>query len=218
MSKSRPIIFSAQMVRALLDGTKTQTRRIVKPRHLKFFDQSASEMIDNWGKRPLPYGKKLGDTLWVREKHAFTDLFDGTPVVAYSADSRQIAIGRETPDGDDFLLHNYTFNRRVDIDHWKPSIHMPRWASRITLGIINIRVERLKDISEADALAEGIDRLTYGGQTTYRNYAITDDLAQVSPMLESPIDSYRTLFESINGAGSWDENPWVWVIEFKVLK
>ena len=102
--------------------------------------------------------------------------------------------------------------------NWRPSIFMPRTASRITLGVTGVRVERLQDISEADAMAEGIFKLEYAGQTSFKNYSLTDEEAECSPMLESPIESYKTLWESINGPGSWDLNPWVWVISFKVVK
>jgi len=101
------------------------------------------------------------------------------------------------------------------VPRWTPSIHMPRWASRITLEITSVRVERLQDISEADAIAEGIERLDYQGQTSWRDYSLNDEWAAISPMLDSPIASYKTLWESLNGKGSWDLNPWVWVIEFK---
>lgn len=197
--KERPILFSAPMVRALLDGSKTQTRRVVKAKHLPWLEHIVPNFLDGkWNQRPLPYGQ-TGDRLWVRERFRSLDCGE----VDYFADGPQIWERMQ----DHIAL--------PDADKWKPSIHMPRWASRITLEITSVRVERLQDISKADAIAEGIERLTYGGLTTYRNYSITDDLAEVSPMLESPIESYRTLWESITGPSSWDANPFVWVIEFK---
>ena len=177
--KERPILFSAPMVRALLAGTKTQTRRVIKPRHLAFFNQDAAAMLSDWNERPLPYGKP-GDRLWVRETW-------------HDASSSLHSCALYRADGID--LH---------WDKWTPSIHMPRWASRITLEITSVRVERLQEISEADAQAEGWTR---------RPEVSTDP--QVHK--EAARDWFMDLWESINGPGSWDANPWVWVIEFKRL-
>ncbi len=97
---------------------------------------------------------------------------------------------------------------------WKPSIHMPRWASRITLEVTGVRVERLQDISEEDAIAEGVEVLWRGyddAQDFYRNY-------HTGGYLFTAKASYRTLWESINGPGSWERNDWVWVIEFKRIE
>lgn len=173
-----------------------------------------------------PYGQP-GDRLWVRETWAPRTL-GNWPLM----DPHMKPLYRASQD-------------RAEWKHiWKPSIHMPRWACRILLEVTAVRVERLRYISEADAMAEGIERLTYGGITTYRNYALSDESASVSPMLESPIESYRTLWESINNnrpklptntsskryarvlkwlethpdTTGWDANPWVWVIEFKRME
>ena len=89
---------------------------------------------------------------------------------------------------------------------------MNRWASRITLEIVNVRVERLKSISEADAMAEGIELPENG---TYRDYSVKPEDNEGYDYCKSAVDSYRTLWEKINGPGSWDANPWVWVVEFK---
>ena len=194
--KERPILFSAPMVRALLDGSKSQTRRAVKLRNGQYMPPSERADVNGWRQmlRACPYGQP-GDRLWVRESHAFTDLGDGTPVVAYRADASQIAIGRATPKDDDFLIPSFSFSEAVAVDRWRPSIHMPRWASRITLEITCVRVERLVDISEADAKAEGVPELE-------------------NPMLDCR-DGYFDLWVSINGLGSWEANPWVWVIKFR---
>jgi len=174
--KERPILFSAPMVRAILDGSKTQTRRIVK---------SQSNIC-------CPFGKP-GDRLWVRETFQ-GPLFDSdnSKCCVYRAD------GGEAPeyvDADDNLRQG-----------WKPSIFMPRWASRITLEITGVRVERLQDISASDCYAEGCfrpDQLkSLGSEVTTRDNAR---------------GAYRKLWESINGADSWDANPWVWVVEFKAI-
>ena len=200
--KERPILFSAAMVRALLDGSKTQTRRVVKPQpeaHLHMvrslgdgvfqFAQDPHQLADTVSSFHYPYGQP-GDQLWVREnfsgphyqsKSPPRDWLDTDPIW-YWADGN--------PDGGDWTKP-------------KPNIHMPRWASRITLEITGVRVERLHDISEEDAQAEGslfelgaLESTILGARAKYRS-------------------GYCRLWESINGPGSWNENPWVWVIEFK---
>ncbi len=233
--KERPILFSAPMVRALLDGSKKQTRRVVKPKiaeTLEWFGGKADadddrELAELLGQRTeekglrvwcidypeegsevinSPYGQP-GDRLWVRETFSEADMADGTPVVAYRAGGC-IAIGRKDSRGPDYLIHDYSFSEPVHVDKWKPSIFMPRWASRITLEITGVRVERLQDISAADAMAEGIMAAGDGnGFQSERQAGITSATRY----------SYAALFEDINGTGSWDANPWVWVIEFKVL-
>lgn len=205
--KERPILFSAPMVRAILDGSKTQTRRVVKPQPI--YD---GKFAGGWkvvGKNgheaatcgPLvselcPYGQP-GDRLWVRETWAAPHSEDGRPPRAIQCD--QLRIHYLASEGRGGLV-------------WRPSIHMPRWASRITLEITGVRVERLQEISEADAIAEGIER-SYDQWRDYRT-----DQAVNYPSAATPIDSYRTLWEEINGQGSWDANPWVWVVEFKRLE
>ena len=94
-----------------------------------------------------------------------------------------------------------------DTLHWKPSIHMPRWASRITLEVTGVRVERLQDISEADAIAEGVTGVSSGGVTLFTTTGVN--------CFQAAKDAYAALWELINGPGSWDANPWVWVVEFK---
>ena len=243
--KERPILFSAPMVRALLDGSKNQTRRIMKPQHLKFFDQSAGDMLGSWNKRPLPYGQP-GDRLWVRESWRIGAWREDTGQVAidYLASAPQktpwITVPEEPENyhgesvfekywaqsTDDCFKSNFEMDDN-DRYHWepgqspcrkRPSIHMPRWASRITLEVTSVRVERLQDISEADAIAEGIDQI--GGATSctpWKNYGLKPG-APHAMNCSSPITSYSTLWASINGLGSWDLNPWVWVIEFKCME
>jgi hypothetical protein len=204
----RGILFSAPMVRALLAGTKTQTRRAVKPQPPEWakFPQQVGVPADGlweWTDRnedtddlqhwpnydkPMrcPYGKP-GDRLWVRETWR-ERLGDGT--YAY----------RATHDGP-FTWESYK---------WRPSIFMPRAASRITLEITAVRVERPQDISHADAIAEGIEADVQAGDTAplWREY-------RTGGTTISPTHSYRTLWEQINGPDSWDANPWVWMLEFK---
>lgn len=187
--KERPILFSGPMVRALLDGTKTQTRRIAKSKwsncHLELVD-GVLEVVNT--KEPearteliCPYGQP-GDRLWVRE--SFCPIYPQNP--NYNGGQ---------PIEHDYAatyVHGYRLGDSLGLKKtWKPSIHMPRAASRITLEITGVRVERLQDISEADALAEGIAQHPDG-----------------------PWHAYRSLWTLINGLGSWDANPWVWVVQF----
>ncbi len=163
MARTRPILFSAPMVRAILAGSKTQTRRPVKGTAAEWlYEQTFDpEFVAAEENHLCPYGQP-GDQLWVRE----TWMLDGsTREYVYRAD----------PAAERLLVH------------WRPSIHMPRAASRLMLVVTGVRIERLHAISEADASAEGVDSR----------------------------ESYRTLWDEINGAGAWDANPWVWVVEFK---
>lgn len=198
--KERPILFSGPMVRAILAGKKTQTRRVAKPRfdggvpceHWEpSLDRTAMCRHCCHGSEGLgcPYGE-VGDRLWVKE--TFYDCRGDTvnKLAEYRADWKD----------EDENWYDRGFK-------WKPSIFMPRKLSRITLEITGVRVERLQDISEADAMAEGIAEPIDG---VYFNYLSN----KPSP---SAVHSYWTLWESINLAGSWQQNPWVWVIEFKKL-
>ena len=197
--KERPILFSAPMVRAILAGTKTQTRRVVKPGKCPDFGchMAPGEIAGGeYPERLCPYGQ-TGDRLWVRE--TFMDLL-GTGVEhrpdprgllqrhAYAADHQPGSYGDEA--------------RKSYGLKWKPSIHMPRAASRITLEITGVRVERLQAISEADAVAEGIDP---EAALAFRRASVGRPAGF----------AYRDLWVSINGPGSWHANPWVWVIEFR---
>jgi hypothetical protein len=207
--KERPILFSAPMVRALLDGSKTQTRRELKYPWDVFNHKPIYRCGPDGGEfRPnaaVPYGQP-GDRLWVRETLACTDHHG----VWYDADTDGFN-NRITDERSYGLAERYghpyfaTEVRRI------PSIHMPRWASRILLEVVNVRVERLQDISEKDAQAEGIKadevrQITLFGATADERAAIYRRAA---------VRPYQELWESINGAGSWDANPWVWVVEFK---
>ena len=163
----RPILFSAPMVRAILAGQKTQTRRIA------IHKRSIEPMTEE-----CPYGKP-GDRLWVRETH-----MDLGGCLLYRAD------------------HGSEVERAscAPRQRWAPSIHMPRWASRITLEVTGVRVERLQGISDSDARAEGVD------QDAALSMACTRGAARAA---------YSALWEQIHGPGSWDANPWVWVVEFR---
>lgn len=177
--KVRPILFSGSMVRALLDGSKAQTRRPVKPQPPAYID-SDMPGLRSLKQRPCPHGQP-GDLLYVRETWSAYGAFAayGTGRVSYRADEDQQPQGLP----------------------WKPSIHMPRWASRLTLRITDVRVERLNEISEADAEAEGAEPILVppdGG---------SDPHAQ----------GFCELWNSINGPEAWDKNPWVWVVCFEVI-
>ena len=204
--KERPILFSAPMVRALLDGSKTQTRRVVKPKHLPFVENLTANFLDGkWGERPMPYGQP-GDRLWVRE-NGWERPERTAKMMREGADTWKPyyfdADGLSWQDSEDFKA--WGFKRR-------PSIHMPRWASRITLEVTGVSVERLQDISEADSVAEGCTKnhngYFWGGP---------HDVSGLKQMATAQ-KAYRDLWESINGPGSWEANPWVWVVSFKHLE
>ena len=218
------------MVRALLDGSKTQTRRVMKPQPIadaKYLGghyipaskrtKGASISIEApYIGMACPYSQP-GDQLWVREAFRTETAFDNIkPSLLPVASRGKTLVIPFWRDAD--LTLPIVGIPGLTPGKYRPGMFMPRVISRITLKITGVRVERLQDISESDAITEGIETLRYGGLTTYRDYSLTDEWAEVSPMLESPIESYRTLWESINGPGSWDANPWVWVVEFKRIE
>jgi hypothetical protein len=203
--KERPILFSGPMVRAILDGRKTQTRRVVKFRPRKDGAKLVPEILARAGVgAACPYGQS-GDRLWVKETTWF-DQREPDECVIYAA----------TPQWHKYRLRDKVeaweaaittdYLERHEFWHRRPSIFMRRWASRITLEITGVRVERLKDISEEDAIAEG---------TTITDSIVSDDAVHAS---RAWVESYRRLWEQINGAGSWDTNPWVWAIGFRRLE
>lgn len=193
--KERPILFSGEMVRAILEGRKAQTRRVVKPFSVEDEHRAINPHLDVVR---CPYGQP-GDRLWVRE--AFQPLFaegvkfrdadwqtgKGYAIRYVATDSRT-----EWMDPDDNIT-----------DRCKPGIHMPRWASRLTLELTEVRVERVQDITNGNAKSEGVQGMCFGGMTK----------------LESFIWSYKTLWDQINakrdgGIYAWEKNPWVWVLGF----
>ncbi|MDM0003933.1 hypothetical protein QTI51_03880 [Variovorax sp. J22G73] len=202
--KERPILFSAPMVRALLDGTKTQTRRMVKPpRGYRWLDLAAGTMVNTGGHKmhrsdlTTPYGQP-GDRLWVREAwatHAFLD--DVAPRKLTTAS-----------------VH-YSADGTIQTGKGRPSIHMPRKYSRIDLEVTGVRVERLQDISASDAKAEGIEGQSAHGP--WRNYG-RDGYWFPEGKDTAPVLSYRSLWDQINGPDSWAANPWVWVVEFRAAR
>jgi len=218
-----PILFSGPMVRTILAGQKTQTRRVVKPQpsfpcgfekivsvldpwHADAFVGTPGEgvvkssgprerqwhledwsgnLVARWDVR-CPYGVP-GDLLWVRETWDFRPWGDRVVRVAYAADGDQSGEIR-VPDGWNPMLYNYA--------RWRPSIHMPRWASRLTLRVTDVRVERVQEISHADAIAEGCADPT--GHNAHRFH-------------------FADVWDTLNAkrGHGWDANPWVWVISFE---
>ena len=201
--KERPILFSAPMVRAILDGTKTQTRRVVKPAHKAWIEMPVTHQLGEWDKRPLPYGK-TGDRLWVREAFAIV------PRTAYRC-SEGVQQTLRPDDDHDAAIYREGWVRSKGGFRWRPSIHMPRWASRITLEITGVRVERLQDISEADCWAEGVEQVMHD----FTKESQIDMAYRLGLCIDDAKPLYAQLWESINGPGSWEANPWVWVVEFK---
>lgn len=193
--KELPIRFSGPMVKAILDGSKTQTRRVVKQDRDGLLDCKPTPAWDAfWQCVACPYGKP-GDRLWVRETFGIDDedgsvLYFADPDTAQNAEHARICEDR--------------YPRR------RPSIHMPRWASRILLEITDVRVERVQDISEADAQAEGIE---YSERFAGYCIGMAEHYHSHDPRL-----SYASLWESINGPDSWAANPWVWVVEFRRIE
>lgn len=229
--KERPILFSTAMVQAILNGTKTQTRRtkgletfneqpdnwkwtctLTRPnepaagRHAFFIDEAANKEVALGAK--CPYGVE-GDILWVRETWAYSNGIEpyGREYI-YKADLV----------GDNVATTSYRFSfddDELDSIKYKPSIHMPREASRILLEITKISVERLQDICSADAREEGViepDSLRgiFDDGGTIKSYKFGTHPA--------PVHFFYELWESINGLESWQHNPWVWVVEFKVIQ
>ena len=203
--KACPILVSAPIVRALFEGRKTQTRRLFKPQPVSpgegaYFDAYNGGPQWNWwapdNKQYLSqiircsYGKP-GDLLWVQE--------------AVACECRHAPIYKADLSLDDAALWRF-----------RPSIHMPRWASRLTLELTEVRVERLQEISEYDSIEEGIDYRCPNCGYTHRDAASHLDHKLCGTLMPVPQSMYRSIWESINGEGSWDANPWVWALSFRV--
>lgn len=226
MTKERPILFSAPMVRAILDGRKTQTRRVAKPvKHpdlgnvyapgVLVLEREPQHVID----RACPYGQP-GDRLYVRETWAQPTTLDPGPTF-YRADY---------PDN---VLGKYENLPPAEAITWKPSIHMPRALSRILLEINGVRVERLNDCSEADAQAEGVEPVDSeredpdhlicrwcGGTRLYDAISPSGGVLPDTDCAhcDTHVKRYQQLWDHINGADAWTANPWVWVVEFRRIE
>ena len=184
----RPILFSTEMVSALLDGRKSMTRRVCKHQHWSHSELVAvnhngiTQKVDR--NVSCPYGS-VGDVLWVRETWA-PALGD----YAYKADYSE-----------------YTLNLQKNKGLWKPSIHMPKKAARIFLRVMGVRVERLWDITNSNAITEGVECIE--PDESYKDYE--SNFGQYA----TARGSFSSLWVKINGQKSWDANPWVWVISFE---
>lgn len=211
--KERPILSSAPMARAILDGRKTQTRRVIKPQPVEgVYKGDGITPTYSWKDRintvrPIwpdvmaqfsPYGK-AGDRLWVRETWQINHVnYDRGPIPKMAPADIRLP--------DDILYRaDGEFSEQFEIDEgdsaWRPSIFMPRWASRITLEITDVRVERVQEITHRDALAEGVA------------YDLSKDGG-------APVPQFQRLWDDINakrGYG-WDMNPWVWIVTFKLVQ
>ncbi|HBQ2700380.1 TPA: hypothetical protein MEI52_002815 [Klebsiella pneumoniae] len=222
----RGMIFNAEMVRAILDGRKTQTRRPIKWKQTRFteigeredgrkwpWSEDAEHACDFW--HPCPFGS-VGDRIWVREAYRFpASLDDVSPT---GVGEMAVATGYRKPWAPTFYEFTGTFSdgwkgfetppKVSDAGKLRPSIHMPRWASRILLEITDVRVERLAAISEEDARAEGI---IDGGCL---NCGEPEPCGCANPEPDAT-DAFAYMWQSIYGQENWNANPWVWVIEFK---
>ncbi|WP_030130818.1 morphogenetic protein [Pseudomonas sp. QTF5] len=225
----RPILFSAPMVRAILEGRKTVTRRAVNPQpvltdgsgfswkgHLFGSGSDSRETSRNFSRHCCPHGRP-GDRLWVRETFALLGNEDGVCVdwndKLVKGNERDAArIFRASCTVGDYGLWQIPDKAawKPDTDElqyegaWRPSIHMPRWASRILLEITEVRVERLQDITYEQAAAEGVHR------GPLREWCASDEGGACH---KYPVPAFRDLWQSVGG--DWEANPWVWVVEFK---
>ncbi|MCX8533073.1 hypothetical protein [Chryseobacterium luquanense] len=195
--KTKPILFSTDMVQANLDGRKTNTRRIIDEKHYGFLEyafKNKKNLVD-WISKNAKY--QMEDVLWVRETFQQTIM---------------------TKSG------NKAFLFKADLDlfdpeivSWSPSIHMPKEAARMFLKILNVRVERVQDISNEDAIAEGIEYIgDIRDSAIFRNYMRPGKEKQFD--YGFPHNSFSSLWEKINGKASWKQNPFVWVYEYQIIE
>ncbi|HDZ0689330.1 TPA: hypothetical protein RRT57_001802 [Klebsiella pneumoniae] len=221
----RGMIFNGEMVRALLSGRKTQTRRIIKDctvgrdqiskfiqiekKFIGCYPEDVPELI----RECCPYGIP-GDRIWVREAFRVHSRATDVATLVYKASERN-SWTEQT-----HRVPVAVCNKPATPEKWTPSLHMPRWASRILLEITDVRVERLNAISPEDAESEGLERTNFtgfGDEPGLPSYPEPD--VYFDPLKkqwkEYPPEAFAGLWESIYGEGSWLANPWVWVIEFK---
>ncbi|ECP8217449.1 hypothetical protein F7T48_05485 [Salmonella enterica] len=200
--KERGMIFNAEMVNAILSGRKTQTRRPIKWKQTRFTEIAERDDGSLWPWAEdcerggdiwfaCPYGE-IGDRIWVQETFRVHSRATDVATLVYRASVRN-SWTEQT-----HRVPIAVCDKPATPEKWTPSIHMPRWASRILLEITDVRVERLRDLSEEDAKSEGI----------------TPPAGGVLPGWEYRIN-FRDLWMDIYGTDSWEANPWVWVIEFK---
>lgn len=224
--KERGMIFNGVMVRAILDGRKTQTRRPVNPQptltkgsgfswkgNLYGSGSDDRETNINFAHVACPFGKP-GDHIWVRETwQAIHDSVDEFGHVEERTYAPSIPKEKDRYWHTVYAEHFGDENREDRGFPWRPSIHMPRWASRITLEITGVRVERLHSINERDAVREGLFQLPASGR-----YCLQPGMQYFGEASHCAKEVYSWLWESIYGEHSWQANPWVWVIEFKRIE
>lgn len=231
----RPILFSAPMVRALLDGRKSQTRRVLRPRPEFLGGYGDEADYEEWGwidedGAPMsvldvaPNGYVRGDRLWVREAfNAFQFSQDGDdawpvkiPTLEECKEADELAYRYGAPQ---IVYRESDRARKWFADQkWRPAIHMPRWASRLTLTVTDVRVERLQDISEADAWSEGCQpgALNDRGEPFPADEPAPDGKGEIG--WDCARDWYADLWDSLHGPDAWDANPWVAAISFDVRR
>lgn len=232
-TKERPIPFSTPMVQAILNGTKTQTRRIIKGTGLDWLLQGfAPEFVASSENDLCPYGK-IGDVLWVRETHYSYGRWVINGIAKTGRTKYKFIKSDEEVCFSDTII---SFGETFYLDIKPNSFRMEGWykrlarfmfksSCRIFLEITDISVQHLQDISEEDAIAEGILPEERHGEKGWKDYSIIHsgkhkgkDHPHGMVPFRSPIDSYKSLWEKINGPKSWNENPWVWVLKFKQIK
>ena len=237
--KERPILFSGEMVKAILEGRKTMTRRVVNKDISNQFDIDVDNTVAAYINQltgdscdPVeicPYGT-VGDRLWVRETWGDLDYYQGNVAIHVLKDSNgvehDIVYSAECQGyfewTDEVGFPEYRKDG-TEASRWRPSIFMPRWASRITLEITDIKVEQLQDITEEDAIAEGIHLCAGIDEEGYAHGYHWGPVSDTELLFNSATSAYRKLWDSINGRGrkpgkAWNDNPWVWVISFKVVE
>jgi len=230
--KETPILFNGEMVRAILEGRKTQTRRPFKyqptdcwrPDRFCVLHELKDGHFPLRNGEPIPIGYgvvnedgdvgyvspfgNVGDHLWVRENFRYGTRDNGQSVIVYAADGEVRELFASEGGEGDLCKTGRIINERVGTGPCRPSIHMPRWASRITLKVTDIRVQRVQEISEEDAIAEGCSG------SFSPAYCAGGEIVGADG--EYPSDEFRKLWDSIYG--TWDANPWVWVATFEVAK
>lgn len=232
----KPIIFSGPMVRALIDGRKTQTRRVLKPQPKNF----GKDYERQWNAHAIPPGGSIpdhwswwegpshgpslyhtakvpyaaGDLLWVREAWQAHGWASDCVTIRYRAQEKTAGFIAQVeqiayPEGN---KNTFKYVAPKGPNHWRPSIHMPRWASRLTLRVTDVRVQRVQEITNHDAVAEGIDRVNEP-QEGFRDYSGSEPVVAMRP-------SFRTLWDSLNAprGHGWDANPWVVALTFDVIR
>lgn len=200
--RCRGLPFSSSMVLKTKAEIKTETRRIVKGEPLRWLDEAGFTpgfvALRENGLSPYGY---TGDRLWVRESwQAWEDPVSGVDHIRYRADDEKLPIP-DTAQASDFVIGKF--------GRWRPGRFMPRWASRLTLEITGLRIERLQAIDESGARAEGFSADPIPGR-------VNGKLANIA--FFDPLRWYAALWDAINGEGSWRSNPWVWIVSFKLVK